>query len=72
MKIALFKSTITDTVVVWDELFGNIKGLYVRVSEWVDVVFPMLPTAEANDALNAAKARKLSALYAEIAALKGE
>ena len=72
MKIALFKSTITDTVVPWDDSFGNTQGQYVRVSEWVDVVFPMLLKAEANDALNAAKARKLSALYAEIAALKGE
>lgn len=72
MKIALFKSTSTGAIVPWDEGFTNTGGHYVRTTEWVDVDFPALPDVDTANAIAAAKANRLSALYAEIAALKGE
>ena len=72
MKIALFKSTLAGAIVPWDESFTNTSGAYVRTTEWVDVDFPALPDVDTANAIAAAKANRLSALYAEIAALKGE
>ena len=72
MKIALFKSTSTGAIVPWDENFSNTFGSYIRISEWVDVEFKPLPVSETDNAVQLAKAKRLSDLYAEIAAMKGE
>ena len=72
MKIALFKSTVINHVVPWDEGFTNTSNNYVRVSEWVDVDFPMLPDDAVASMFLDVKAKRLSALQAEIAKLKGE
>lgn len=72
MKIALFKHTVHGDIVPWDDTFRNSGGRYVRISEWVDVQFPMLPDDVTTNAADAVKAKRLSELYAEIAALKGE
>jgi hypothetical protein len=72
MQIALFRSVTTGSVVPWDDSFVNHGNRYTRISHWVDVEFPLLPESELVDALAVAKAERIAALHAEIAALKGE
>lgn len=42
MKLALFHSTRNNYSTVKGQDFTDVEG-YIRVSEWVDVEFPLLP-----------------------------
>ena len=70
MKVALFKSIITDRLSVWDEGFTNPLNSYVRVSEWVDVHFPSLDDNDMADKVRSFRKLRLAALESEIADLK--